>query len=234
MKTIRVIKDCTLISGALLITLAISSCNKEDNSPDSEKIIDVDGNIYTSVVIGTQVWMGEDLKVKSYRNGDPIPTTPLNVAKENTPKYQWAYANNQDTVKVYGRLYTWHAANDKRKVCPDGWHVPSEAEWEELKTYLGGERKAGGKLKEAGTKHWQAPNVGATNETKFTALGTGYRNKDGDFVSMKISHYYWSSGSGDSLGMGQRLHYNDSVLLRGGYFKASGVSVRCLKDMPVL
>lgn len=232
MKSIGASWVCTLISGAFWITFA-TGCDKEDTSPDQEKIIDVDGNIYTTVIIGTQVWMGEDLKVKSYRNGDPIRTTTLNISNESNPKYQWAYVGNEDTVKVYGRLYTWYAATDSRNVCPVGWHLPTDKEWEDLKTYLGGERVAGGKLKESGTVHWQAPNVGATNVTKFTALGSGYRNVNGAFVSMKISHYYWSA-SGDSLGMGQRLHYNDSLLLRGGYFKSAGVSIRCLKNIPVL
>jgi uncharacterized protein (TIGR02145 family) len=111
--------------------------------------------------------------------------------------------------------------------------VPTDTEWETLKAFLGGEKLSGGKLKEAGTNHWQSPNKGATNEYAFTSLGSGYRTVNGVFVSLNISNYYWSSNEDLTYGMGQRLHYNDSSLLRGGYFKAAGVSIRCLKDIPV-
>jgi uncharacterized protein (TIGR02145 family) len=103
-----------------LISILTGSCNKEDNSPKVEKVIDVDGNIYTTLIIGTQIWLGEDLKVKSFRNGDPISTTNLDISNEPSPKYQWAYGNDENTLDVYGRLYTWYTATDTRKVCPLG------------------------------------------------------------------------------------------------------------------
>ena len=137
MKSIGASWVCTLISGAFWITFA-TGCNKEDTSPDQEKIIDVDGNIYTTVIIGTQVWMGEDLKVKSYRNGDPIRTTTLNISNESNPKYQWAYVGNEDTVKVYGRLYTWYAATDSEMFVPMAGTFLQTKSGKDLKTYLGG------------------------------------------------------------------------------------------------
>lgn len=86
-------------------------------------ITDIDGNIYNTVTIGTQVWIKENLKVTRYRNGETIPTTTADISGETTPKYQWAYNGNQSNVSVYGRLYTWYAVTDSRGVCPTGWHL---------------------------------------------------------------------------------------------------------------
>ena len=105
--------------------------------PDSVK--DIDGNVYRTITIGTQVWMAENLKTTKYRNGDLIGTTTpatLVIEGESTPKYQWAYDGNESNVATYGRLYTWYVATDSRNVCPIGWHVPTDAEWTTLTDYL--------------------------------------------------------------------------------------------------
>ena len=123
-------------------------------------VTDIDGNVYNTVTIGTQVWMKENLKVTKYRNGDAIGiTTPatLDIWGETSPRYQWAYDGNESNVATYGRLYTWYAVTDSRGVCPTGWHVPTDSEWTTLTDYLGGESVAGGKMKEAGTTHWNSP-----------------------------------------------------------------------------
>jgi uncharacterized protein (TIGR02145 family) len=177
------------IVGIFLLVFLIYSCKKEE-----EDITDVDGNVYTSVTIGTQVLMVENLKTTRYRNGDLIGTTTpatKDIHAEANPKYQWAYDGNESNVVTYGRLYTWDAVTDSRNLCPTGWHVPSDAEWTTL-TYLGGESAAGGKLKEAGTAHWLAPNTGATNESGFTALPGGIRDTDGDFAAIGWFCAFWS------------------------------------------
>ncbi|MCJ7802706.1 MAG: fibrobacter succinogenes major paralogous domain-containing protein, partial [Candidatus Marinimicrobia bacterium] len=95
-------------------------------------VTDIDGNNYTGVTIGSQVWMVENLKTTRYRNGDLIGTTilaTLNISTENTPKYQWAYGGNEDNVATYGRLYTWYAVTDSRNICPTGWIVPADTDW---------------------------------------------------------------------------------------------------------
>jgi uncharacterized protein (TIGR02145 family) len=197
---------------------------------------DFDGNNYTSVVIGTQTWLTQNLKTTSYRNGDPIGTTvpaTLDITAEVSPKYQWAVNNDVNNVAVYGRFYTWFAVTDARNVCPVGYHVPSDTEWETLKAFLGGEAVAGGKIKELGTTHWQTPNTGATNETGFTAVAGGYRNFNGSFVSFSVSSPYWSATentSNTAWGWGQGLYYNSAILLRGGFDKPDGCVVRCIKD----
>jgi len=165
-----------------LVLILTNSCKKEEDS--NNKITDVDGNVYTSVTIGTQVWMVENLKTTKYSNGDLIGTTTpatLDISGESTPKYQWAYDGNESNVATYGRLYTWYAVTDIRGVCPIGWHVPTDAEWTTLSIFLGGDNVAGGKLKETGTTHWTTPNIEATNETDFTALPGGSRSNSGAF-----------------------------------------------------
>jgi uncharacterized protein (TIGR02145 family) len=147
---------------------------KTTTDVETNTVTDIDGNIYHTVTIGTQVWMVENLKTTKYRNGDPIPNVTGNAwAALTTGAYCW-YNNDAATYKAtYGALYNWYAVADSRNIAPTGWHVPTDAEWTTLTTFLGGESVAGGKLKETGTNHWTSPNTGATNETGFTALPGG-------------------------------------------------------------
>lgn len=222
-----------MVSG--LVLMLFNSCKKTDEvliQKSVTAVTDNDGYVYNTVTIGTQVWMVENLKTTKYNNGDPIETTSLDVSGETAPKYQWSYGDSSGNAGIYGRLYTWYAVTDSRKICPEGWHIPSDSEWETLKSYLGGENIAGGKLKEANLTHWESPNVAMTNETGFTALPGGYRDYEGNFVSLYKSSYHWSStpNAAPHLGWGQHMSYSDGVILRGGYNKSAGVSVRCLQD----
>jgi uncharacterized protein (TIGR02145 family) len=222
-----------LLTGLLLIFN--NSCKKANDSPveklSADKVIDKDGNIYKTVTIGTQVWMAENLKTTKYSNGDAIPTTTLDISSESAPAYQWAYGDDSANIATYGRLYTWYTVIDSRNICPTGWHVPSDIEWETLKSNLGNDTIAGGKLKESGTTHWQTPNIGANNETGFTALPGGYRSVNGGFVSINQSCWLWSASDNSPLGWGQCLHNNDIIFLRWGFNKPAGVSVRCIKNI---
>jgi len=195
---------------------------------------DIDGNIYTTVKIGTQTWMRENLKTTKYRNGDPIGTTTpdtldiSNATTYPTPKYQWAYDGNESNVATYGRLYTWYAATDSRGICPTGWHLPTDAEWTTLTTFLGGENIAGGKLKETGTVHWTTPNTGATNSSGFTALPGGYRTSFGKFNHIGSMGFWWSSTEGSTSTAW--LRFVDLFVSNAYSFKILGISVRCLRD----
>ena len=105
----------------------------------TDSIKDIDGNIYPTVTIGTQIWMAENLKTARFSNGDLIGTTTpatLVIEEEDTPRYQWSYDGNESNVGEYGRMYTWYVAADKRNVCPSDWHVPTDAEWTVLTDYL--------------------------------------------------------------------------------------------------
>src|SRR5664280_2965928 len=144
-----------IVTGLLLIFN--NSCKKA-NEWSADKVRDGDGNLYNTITIGTQVWMAENLKATKYLNGEIIGTTTANILEESSPKYQWAYGNDENNVPTYGRLYTWYAVTDSRSVCPTGWHVPIDTEWNALTTYLGGESVAAGKQKETGTTHWTTPN----------------------------------------------------------------------------
>jgi uncharacterized protein (TIGR02145 family) len=217
-----------------MLLMLVSSCDKNDETPTT--VIDIDGNIYHIVTIGTQVWMIENLKTTKYRNGDLIGTTTpstLDISSESTPKYQWAYNGEESNVAAYGRLYTWYAAIDSRNVCPTGWHMPTDADWTTLTTYLGGESGAGAKLKETGTAHWQSPNTEATNVSGFTAVPGGFRSADGLIVFNSLGDYvyWWSSSELNADAAWIRfLYYTNSDAGRIGAGKGNGISVRCLKD----
>jgi len=144
-------------------------------------ITDYDGNIYNSVTIGTQTWLTENLKTTHLNDGTPISNIPDSATWVNTlsPAYVW-YNNNAVTFADYGILYNWTTVNTGL-LCPTGWHVPTDADYTTLMTFLGGSFGAGSKLKETGTTHWLPPNLDATNEVGFTALPGGMRGFMGPF-----------------------------------------------------
>ena len=209
------------------------------NCPDSEgssnvgTVTDYDGNSYITVKIGNQWWMTENLKATHYANGDAIPdgTGVGDISGETNPKYWFAYDDNLNNVSTYGRLYTWYTITDSRNVCPDGWHVPSDAEWTELTDYLGGASVAGGKLKETGTTHWNTPNTGATNESGFTALPGGFYHYDGYYDNIGYYVNFWSATEAGSCCAWYRgLYYDTSGIYPYGPDKKFGYSVRCIKN----
>jgi uncharacterized protein (TIGR02145 family) len=154
------------------------------------------------------------------------------------------YDNNPGMISAYGRLYNWFAVNDPRKICPTGFHVPSDTEWKTLEVFLGmtqeqadqyaSERGTveGGKLKEAGTLHWASPNMSATNETGFSATPGGYHEVYGGiiFKDIWIHGYWWTSTENSSTNAIYRaLHSDSGRILRGEFDKKSGFSVRCVE-----
>jgi len=191
-------------------------------------VTDIDGNIYNTITIGSQVWMAENLKVTHYRNGDPIPNVTENSAwgALNTGAYCW-FNNDETTYKnPYGALYNYYAVTDGRNLAPEGWHVPTGSEWAILVNYLGGESIAGGKLKEAGNLHWVCPNYGADNSSGFTSLPAGDRSSYFQFVNFGSWTHYWFSTSNS----GCQMNSNDSYISSYNYDARFGFSVRCLKD----
>jgi len=196
-------------------------------------ITDIDGNLYQTVKIGTQVWMAENLKVSRYRNGEEIP----NLIKNSEWKISHSngaycdYNNDSTMAAAYGHLYNWHAIEDNRQIAPEGWHVPTDAEWQKLEVSIGGSEIAGGKLKERGTTYWRSPNEGATNESSFSALPGGYRNSNGGYYSLGGYAFFWSSTEhSNTYSWSRRLVYFDSSMVREAEGKLHGLSVRCVKD----
>lgn len=223
-----------------------NSCKKDDdntNPSSSGTVKDIDGNVYHTVTIGTQVWMVENLSVTKLNDGTVITNSPVKTAWDNltTPGYCWY--NNDITNKKYGGLYNWYAANSD-KLCPSGWHVPSVEEFTTLVNYLGGQNVAGGKLKEKGYTNWARANdisgpdpengtSNATNESGFTSLPSGYRYVGiDDFADLGFYTDYWTVTQEDnSTASILELGYNgDDVSFYSHAWKAEGHSVRCIKD----
>ena len=194
---------------------------------------DNDGNVYSIVTIGTQVWMKENLKTTKYNDGTSIPLVTDATAWTNlsTPGFCWYNNDSANYKATYGALYNWYTVNTG-KLCPTGWHVPTDAEWTTLTDYLGGTSVAGGKLKEEGTAHWNSPNTGATNESGFTALPGGIRiNYNGTFTYIGEHSNWWPATDYDATNAWYRtLNYNNSEVGRYDNSKRYGFSVRCVRN----
>ncbi len=192
---------------------------------------DADGYNYPVVQIGSQIWMAENLKSTRYRNGDIIPNVTGNAAWQGLSTGAWCYNNNDaDNVAIYGRLYNFYAAIDNRNIAPSGWHLPTKAEWAQLTASIGGKAN-GGKLKETGTIHWSSPNVGATNETGFTARPGNSRDYDGHFGVLSLGAWWNSSPANNDTIWANGLISNNSTFVVVSYLKKQlGISVRCVMD----
>ena len=197
---------------------------------------DIDGNIYNTIGIGSQIWMAENLKTTKYNDGTAIPyiTDDYIWGNISTPAY---CLNNNDISynAIYGPLYNWYSisttTNGNKNVCPTGWHIPTDEEWTTLTTYLGGTSIAGAKLKEAGLTHWATPNTGATNESGFTGLPGGMRSEASSFVHTTNWGYFWSSTENTiSNSWYILLNYNNIIVYRFNDSKTRGYSIRCIKD----
>jgi uncharacterized protein (TIGR02145 family) len=200
-------------------------------------------NPLQSVAIGTQSWSNTNLDVATYRDGTPIPQVTDPTQWANLTTGAWCYYNNDPANgAVYGKLYNWYAVagiydaaslNDpslRKQFAPTGWHVPSDAEWTTLTTFLGGESVAGGKMKETGTTHWN-PNIAATNESGFTGLPGGVRNSFGSFEGIFANGTWWSFSENDATNAWYRsLDRNYGNVGRSYSNKIPGFSVRCLRD----
>lgn len=191
-------------------------------------VSDFDGNAYSTVLIGTQCWMKENLNSENDASGTPIP--------------RYCYGSSIALCDTFGGLYYWttimnYSASSNtipsgiQGICPTGWHIPADAEWEILVSYLGGDSIAGGKMKETGFAHWQTPNSNATNSSDFTALPGGYRNNTGNFELLGIYGFWWSSTEYNyQIGWCRSLFNQSSSVYHFYDYKDKGFAVRCIKD----
>ena len=216
-------------------TATCGATNVHNPTKTYGSMTDQNGNVYKTIVIGTQTWMAENLKASTYRDGTTsIPT--INDAVQWTGLTTGAscwYANNSASYDCpYGKLYNWYAVADPRNLCPTGWHVPSDAEWTTLTNFLGGEALAGGKMKSTGTQYWLSPNTNATNESGFSGLPGGFRSYYfGTFSDVGTSGFWWSSSVSAAVNAWYRaLNHTNSNAYRNNYDKQGGLSVRCLRD----
>ncbi len=200
-------------------------------------VMDVEGNGYPTVVIGAQEWMQVNLRTTKYNDGTDIPnvTDATTWGGLSTGAY-CEYNNNNAIVATYGRLYNYYAVADAHQLCPTDWHAPTDSEWDDMTNFLGGATTAGGKLKVVGTNLWGAPNSGATNQSKFSALPAGSR---GDTMGgppwiytdqTGTAHFWTSTSVNPTYAYWRAISYNSAELFKYTNFSVNGKSVRCLKD----
>jgi uncharacterized protein (TIGR02145 family) len=220
------------VSGLFLMVfvLLIAGCGKDPIvTPGDDSFVDSrDNHLYKFVEIGTQIWMAENLAY--------LPSVSPSPDGDVSTPYYYVYgyegrkvskAKGTANYATYGALYNWEAAKIS---CPTGWHLPSDEEWTVLTDFLGAE--PGGKMKEAGTAHWQSPNTGATNSSGFNGLPGGYRNSGPEFMWLGERGYYQSTSYWTlmSFGVVRELNSTDANTGFGGTLVDMGLSVRCIKD----
>ncbi len=196
---------------------------------DPITVTDIDGNVYHTITIGTQTWMVENFKAERYNDGTPMnfTTSGYSWLQQTTGAYCWAQ-DDASYKNTFGAFYNWYAVNSG-KLAPVGWRIPTEQDWINLSSYLGGGTIAGGKLK--GTDYWTAPNIGATNESGFNALPAGYRSKNnGSNPGMGDVAVFWSSSSSINSYGRLALDYTNSIFNYGIESGNFGINVRCIKN----
>ena len=231
------------------------NCILENCWENQPSCVDYDGNVYETVQIGDQHWMAENLKTTHYSNGDEIVFINNHDSWDNyNTGYYAIYNNDQSNVEIHGNLYNWAAVNDNRGICPEGYHIPSDEEWSELVVYLDPEANpnaenhdelhteiAGGFLKDTGTIQgnngfWEEPNLGATNESGFSALPSGLTNDENgnsDLMGYYLGYLAWfwtSTEIDDNLAWSRELFWMGASIHRHSLTKNYGISVRCLAD----
>jgi uncharacterized protein (TIGR02145 family) len=203
---------------------------------DGSIVLDYDGNIYHPVVIGTQTWLRENLKTTHTSKGS--------VIKRVDGETEWSsitvgafsdFDKDSANSETYGHLYNWSAVADSGNVCPDGYRVPNDSEWQMLIDYLGGNDAAGGKLKSTGTLEggnglWKYPNTGATNLSGFSAHPGGNRLPSGTFELKSESAIFWSSTKGTDQAWSREINFKYADVSRDLSDVRHGYSVRCIKN----
>lgn len=195
---------------------------------------DIDQNVYDAIEIGNQVWLKQNLKTTRFSNGDLIDTTEtMNADIVSSlivePRFQWPAQGDEANVEIYGRHYTWYVTIDSRKICPSGWHVPSDTEWTELINFLGGEAVAGGKLKSI--EIWPGPNTGATDEFGFSAVPGGHRIYAGYWGAFGQNATMWTSTEIDNEWAKSWVPINEGTrIYPANWVKKNAAAIRCIKN----
>jgi uncharacterized protein (TIGR02145 family) len=211
-------------------------------------MVDIDGNTYSTILIGDQCWMAENLKTTTYQNGTPIPNIIDNTAWSNLVTGSYAWYNNDNSWKnIYGAIYNWYTVVDPNGLCPSGWHVPTNNDWTILTDFIGGtgslngtklkscrqvNSPAGGACNTSIHPRWdQYSNFYGTDNYGFSGFPAGFRHNGGEYTNIGTSTYWWSSTQSTS----------SKAWIRGlGYYYGSvdvmdvdreyGFTVRCIKD----
>ncbi len=244
-----------------MLSIVLFSCEpkvtpKKTNSVSFSTVKDKCGNSYNAIRIGSQTWMVDNLKTVRYSDNvfdknhqlvsDSLRTLfPLDssilyrspVNKDgvsyypDTLAYYWRYQGGA-SQRDFGRLYTGYVV-ETRNVCPQGWHVPTESDWEKLMTFLGGYEIAGGKLKSMDSTMWEIPNVGATNSTNFTGVGGGYKTEFASFIDQLKFGMYWSATEDpdhNDCAFGYVLFAGSIKTYKVSKSKKAALSIRCVSN----
>lgn len=212
-------------------TLPMESITYDYNAnSNSTPVFDNEGNMYHTVFIGGKQWMSDNLKVTKYNDGTEIPNI--------TDSIQWKNATSGARCDLYnaptnspklGCYYNWDAVNNSAGICPAGWHVPTEAEWDVLADSVGSYSVM--KIKEKGQNHWNLGYPAATNSTGLTILGSGYRDTKGQFQDYKSYGNFWTATQyNTSNAYCRKIYYQDDELTSNNVSKKYGYSVRCVKN----
>jgi uncharacterized protein (TIGR02145 family) len=241
-----------MISSLLVVGLMLSiitGCSKTDDTQIATIVKDIDGNVYDTVKIGTQIWMVQNLKTTRYRNGDSIPNVTDAAIWANLTSGGYSnYSNELYYGTKYGRLYNWYAVSDSRNLAPAGWHVATSADWTALQDYLIANgynydgSKVGNKIAKSLSANTDWYTGGTTvgsigndlsknNKTGFTALPSGYRIDNGSFANVTFHAFWWTTTESSSTNAVYcYLHFSDPTLTIYPSSKKWGRSVRCVKD----
>lgn len=224
MKTNNWIKTTLLLGMVLLLSV---SCKK--NKEAKNILEDIDGNRYSTVTIGNQVWMAENLNVTHYRNGDAIlKYTNANGWSMQSKGAYCEYNNEMDKATTYGRLYNWHVISDSRNICPEGWHIPTQEEWDEMINFLGGENNCVNSLKDP--SFWPNSNS-SSNNSGFSARPGGMRCSGGQFMNLNSEGAWWTiSEICINNGKCIKMNGSENKVYRTGLGKKAGLSIRLVKD----
>lgn len=214
----------------LLLSFGYNATNDSSSNAKNEPSTTNDPSS-NEVTIGTQVWLSKNLDVAKFRNGDSIPEAKTDeewVKAGENKQPAWCYYNNEEPNGTkYGKLYNCYAVNDPRGLAPNGYHIPTDAEWTQLTDYLGGESVAGNKMKSI--SGWDE-NGNGNNKSGFSGLPGGYRLTDGTFSTIGMYGLWWSSTENITVNAWNRvLDFDSGYVYRDYYFKG-GLSVRCLRD----
>jgi len=216
---------CVKLMAVMMLASCTGGGTKDEEPPNKT-------TLSNEVAIGEQVWMTQNLDVDKFRNGEVIPEAKTEgqwKAYGEAGEAAWCYYNNDSANGlIYGKLYNWYAVSDSRGLAPVGYHIPSDAEWTVLTDYLGGEEKAGAKMK---SKQGWAEDGNGTNSSGFSGLPGGGRYDDGAFYNVGKYGTWWSCTKYSTFGAWFRfLDYYTGNVYRDDDIEEEGFSVRCLRD----
>lgn len=227
----------------LLLAICLAGCEnyiaqvepKIDYTGQKGSVTDIDGNIYQTIGIGSQIWMAENLSVSRLNDGTLIPEIKSDSIWDRNRELAYCSYNNSDSCKkLFGLLYNYYTVNTGL-LCPAGWHLPSSDEWTTLMLFAGGRKKAGGKLKSMRSTLWEGPNYGFEENYEFNALPGGGCQSFGlspaRFMEAGVMGYWWTTDSLDYFKAMALSMKNSNTTLTNSYFpKRNGYSVRCVKN----